>query len=412
MRDLAYSLKDFHADMIACFPELRLYIPTTETDTTMSSKRSNTATSLHRRSMISSDRSGEDEYRRTIGALFNVYWFARLDLDGKAGLCFGVDDEWRPPTLDMITLLQKSTEADHKRQAALLTHLDWSRIHAVVVDAGLLTVNAAMGETAVDVERMVAMLALTAVHDIMKICEPCPVVLPEHAPYADHAAGEVIVDHDLALGYVLLHDVEALPCIAMLQPHQQAAVRFTQAQMEYNHGWLVQAEAPPGALLSKLKALIQKEGATTADIAFYFVHWLTDLGGAVPTPLHGAEQFTLRFPLVVLSSIVDTLNVVQRLVNVSETELMEAYLVHMWRERTGTLRAEPPTGRDAIALMRLVVQVQSHLSGIQTVNAFAALSDADRATIGMEMALTGIRGQAYERSTYHGGPAILVYYSP
>jgi len=84
----------------------------------------------------------------------------------------------------------------------------------------------------------------------------------------------------------------------------------------------------------------------------------------------------------------------------------------MWRERVGTLRAEPPTGPEAIALMRLVVQVQSHLAGIQTVNAFAALSDADRATLSVEMALSGIQGQAYERSPHRGGPAILVYYSP
>ena len=66
-------------------------------------------------------------------------------------------------------------------------------------------------------------------------------MLPEHAPYHGTAAGEVIRDHDLALGYVLLHDPTALPCYTTLPEAQQAAVRFTQADLGFNHGWLVQA---------------------------------------------------------------------------------------------------------------------------------------------------------------------------
>eukprot|EP00964_Phaeocystis_antarctica_P115581 scaffold79527_cov54-Phaeocystis_antarctica.AAC.3 len=42
-----------------------------------------------------------------MGALFAVYWLARLDLpevhgssgmDGQRGFCFGVDQQWAPPT--------------------------------------------------------------------------------------------------------------------------------------------------------------------------------------------------------------------------------------------------------------------------------------------------------------------------
>ena len=83
----------------------------------------------------------------------------------------------------------------------------------------------------------------------------------------------------------------------------------------------------------------------------------------MPAPLRGAEQFTLRFPLSVLSSIVGTIHIVQQIVDVSETELVEEYLESSWRERVGTLRDEPPHGPGAIAIMRLVVQSQSHLAG-------------------------------------------------
>ena len=44
-----------------------------------------------------------------------------------------------------------------------------------------------------------------------------------------------------------------------------------------------QAEAPPGALFGSFKALLETEAAAEADVAFYFVHWLTDLAGAEPS---------------------------------------------------------------------------------------------------------------------------------
>ena len=207
--------------------------------------------------------------------------------------------------------------------------------------------------------RTAAMLALTAVHDVMKLEALRPTVLPEHAPYQGYAAGDPITDHDAALAYVLEYDTEALPCIAALSPAQQAAVRFTQAELQYNHGWLVQGEAPPGALFSRFKAKLAQSGSASpaADVAFYFVHWLTDLAGAVPAPLRGAEQFASRLPLHVSCSIIGTVHVPMRLADTSETELMEDYLVGTWRERRQILQ-ELPTGPHAIALMRLVAQVR------------------------------------------------------
>ena len=56
-----------------------------------------------------------------------------------------------------------------------------------------------------------------------------------------YEAGSVINDHDAALAYVLQHDPNALPCYAALPPAQRHAVRFTQAELGFNHGWLVQA---------------------------------------------------------------------------------------------------------------------------------------------------------------------------
>ena len=76
----------------------------------------------------------------------------------------------------------------------------------------------------------------------MKIDCLVPTVMAAHAPFSGYGAGEVIRDHDAALGYVLTHDADALPSYADLPPEQRSPVRFTQAELAFNHGWLVQAE--------------------------------------------------------------------------------------------------------------------------------------------------------------------------
>ena len=124
----------------------------------------------------------------------------------------------------------------------------------------------------------------------------------------------------------------------------------------------MQAEAPPGELFLHLKEALLKEvrpplltlpwppllthpladatllshplsrppwprcdtrqGCDGTNIAFYFVHWLTDLAGAEPTPLQGLEKFVLKFPTPVLLSLVSSMALVQRLADTTPTALM------------------------------------------------------------------------------------------
>ena len=63
-------------------------------------------------------------------------------------------------------------------------------------------------------------------------------------------------------------------------------------------------------------------GVANADIAFYFVHWLTDLAGAVPAPLNGAEKFVLKFPHSVLESFIRSFSVIHELAYASELSLI------------------------------------------------------------------------------------------
>ena len=331
MRDPSYSLKEFHADMVRCFPELQLYLggccPAADTveasAAILFSKGATQPSGSDDRKSSTSGRTGHVEYCRTFGALFCVYWLMRLELDevdgsqglgGQCGFCLGVEEEgWvgegesfhkpRPsPSGKRSASFMSSSRRDgtsesgkpplaanmveqEKRLAFLHTH-DWAQLHALMVDAGLLSRTEA-GGAAVCVERTRAMLVLTAVHDVMKTECLLPTVLAAHAPFAGYREGEVIRDHDAALGYVLTYNADALPCYADLPAEQRAPVRFTQAELSFNHGWLVQAEAPPGALLTKFKQLLEGGGMSAADVAFYFVHWLTDLAGAEGTPLAG-----------------------------------------------------------------------------------------------------------------------------
>jgi len=176
---------------------------------------------------------------------------------------------------------------------------------------------------------------------------------------------------------------------------------------------LVQAEAPPNALFSPFKQIIRDGGAQAADVAFYFTHWLTDLAGAVPTPLEGAEKFVLKFPHAVLNSFIKSFGVLNELAHKSETEVLEDYLIKAWREVDQQL-GPVPTGNDAIALMRLVVQAQEMEKQIAITKAFAALNEDDRKVLADEMARTGISEQRYAHSCPQkiGGPVFLVYYSP
>ena len=123
----------------------------------------------------------------------------------------------------------------------------------------------------------------------------------------------------------------------------------------------MQAEAPPGALFSRFKEILSSEGFRSSDVGFYFVHWLTDLAGAEPTPCCGSHKFVLRFPHDVFHSFIASFSVVGQLAHQSETAVFEEYLACRWEElrREIAQLGPPPKGPHAIALMRLVVQAST-----------------------------------------------------
>ena len=89
----------------------------------------------------------------------------------------------------------------------------------------------------------------------------------------------------------------------------------------------------------------------------------------------------------------------QQLATLTETELMESFLVEWWPD---SLVGPLPTVPEAVALMRLVVQVQLPAAQQKFVEAFRSLSNDDRVTLATEMAMTGIDGQAYTASPTNG----------
>ena len=150
------------------------------------------------------------------------------------------------------------------------------------------------------------------------------------------------------------------------------------------------------------------------DIAFYFTHWLTDLAGAEPTPLHGLEKFVLKFPQPVLLSFVNTMPLVQRLAHTTPTKLYLEYLRTTWGAYAALRGGLPsPAGPTAIAKMRLIVQAQADAEQREVHAAFDALPAADQKVLNEEMATSGVAGEPFELTPdVARGPAFLVYYSP
>ena len=190
----------------------------------------------------------------------------RIGIDGEKGWCFGVDDVWSPRSPQPVDLNGKSffVMDNDEKQAAFYQTTDWRQFQQLLVAAGCWDSQ----------ERLMAMLCLTAIHDIMKVKELLPSVSPDHAPWCGFNAGEVIHDHDEALSYILGHYPDILPSFKILPPSSQKAVAFALGKMNFNHGWFVQAEGPPGSVLSPFKNVMHS-GASEHDVAFYFVHWFT-----------------------------------------------------------------------------------------------------------------------------------------
>jgi len=219
---------------------------------------------------------------------------------------------------------------------------------------------------------------------------------------------------------VLTHHSHMLPSFFGCSAADQHTIRFTQSKMSFNHGWLVQGEAPPAPLFAKFKEVLQTESVEKADVAFYFVHWLTDLAGAEPSPLGGAEKLVLKFPHAVLDSFIQSFGVLNHLAVRSETEVMEEYLAATWSQRRDAsgkaLMPPEPRGDSAIAKMRLSLQAQTADKQEAVLAAFDALDQAEQRLLSEEMARSGIAGQRFNRGPEFGdtvvGPAFLVYYSP
>mmetsp|Transcript_12032 Transcript_12032/g.21137 ORF Transcript_12032/g.21137 Transcript_12032/m.21137 type:complete len:1058 (+) Transcript_12032:77-3250(+) len=411
LRNPYYSLKDFHEHVTAAFPELLLYSYVGDEDAGTKSIRS---TSLH---------TAEQEYQRTIGALYAIYWLMRIDMNGKLGFCFGHNAETMELNVKDASMVPSKPgedliffKMDEQQKRANLYHtFPWERFTEIFVKSGCLTSDMRVCE-----ERCEAMLALTAIHDIFKNEAFLPAVAEGHV-FEGYTEGCVIQDHDQALNYILVHYPEALPSYAGLNHKQRKVVAFTQGKMGFNNGWLVQAEAPPKALFSTFKKLITSGGATEEDVSFYFVHWLTDLAGAVPTPLCGSEQFVLKFPDYVLAAFLRSFSYVWSLATRSETEVMESYLVSSWVDSRQDCPV--PQTEDAVAQMRIFLQAQRF--GRAAVRAYHNLEDCDRNVLASEMNKTGIVDQAYssdfsarqsslsQRSwTGQQVPALLIYYGP
>lgn len=388
--DPTYNLKCFHDDCLAAFPELLLY-------------------TVDDGSLASSGRSIVDEYQRTMGALFAVFWVMRRKLGGAESFCFGVDDEWEP--LNARSKQPRRSEEESSKRQSFFNEVEWDRIEDLLRDAGLLCDDGLEGH---DEERVLAMLVLTAIHDIMKIGAIVPKVQEAFAPYRGYKAGETIYDHDIALGYILDHHSEALPSYAGLPKKQQDSIRFTQCKMEYNMGWLVQAEAPPGALFTKFKEFVLCGGAEACDLAFYFCHWLTDLAGAEPYPQEGCEKFVLKFPSKVLGSFINSFKIVGELSSKSETQVLEDYLVWRWKDHSPSL-GEVPKGHGSMAALRLVVMAQGNSPAV--LRALHLLAPEDSEVLNRELALSGCKDQLFSceeppEGSVSMGPAILVYYAP
>ena len=424
MRDPAYTLEMFLDDLIQCLPELTLYVtsgaPSTAHEQPVEIQRIKS----------SSGRTAVDEYLRTIGAFSTLYWLSRLDvatdsnstgLDGQRGFCFGVDEATgSPPSAKELSTL---TVDDSWYDANITSRLNfyqgshWADMHLLLISAGILESDGNNGATRINTARMSAMLALTAIHDIMKLEHLCPMVARSHAPFHGVNAGETIHDHDAALAYLLTHDIQALPCVASLPVADQLSIRFTQADLNFNHGWFVQAEAPPGAIFASMKALLNDGGLKGTEVAFYFVHWLTDLAGATPTPLRGSEKFVLHFPRPVLSTLVASMPFVQKLVETTPTDLYEQYLHFAWsRDVPTSIKAlSAAKGTEAIALMRLLIQCQDHAKQRLLQGAFDLMPQEKRTLLANELSLTGVAGERFMTAAGQGscaGPAMLIYYMP
>jgi len=389
----SYTLNDFQEDCTAAFPELELY----------------------RVGNMVGGRSGEEEYSRTLDALFHVYWLVRMEYHGPAGsgrdgMSFGVDIGGKSLTTSSGDLYEQQ-----KRQAFHDNREVWEKLRTLTEGSGFTDMKKDEIER---ISLLRSMLALTAIHDIMKI--------EKLLPQSDVEAGFTETkDHDIALSYVLRNQKKyPLPSYHMLPevlPHDannKRKVQLALGKMNFNFGHMVQTEAPPKALFADLKTFIEvmPEQDREESLLFYFFHWFTDLAGAgVAAGVHprsGCEKFILGFPVPVLSKFFDAMSYVRNLAVKSEAAVYFEYLqsTSAWQ----FLAAEKTEEKEMIALTRLILMGQQPKDQT-TKDAFDQLAPADRATLVRELSLTGDPSDPFP-APYNpsgiSGPAFTVYYGP
>jgi len=406
--DRKYTLAKFSEDL-AAFPELHLYL--------LDHAKQPTDDDAHEAAgmaMMSSGRTIGDEYQRTIGTFYAIFWLLRLHMDGKEGFCFGVDEDWVPHSSKAVNDVYLAD-----KRLLFFQKGNWSYFGQLMRDAKLISEDG-WGRAKVNEKRVVSLLALTAIHDIMKMDIILPQVQQQHSPFRGYTVGDTIGDHDHALSYIMAYYPHLLPSFRGLGEDERRAVEFTQCRLQFNHGWFVQGEAPPGAVFTCFKEVLKAESVhgriKKEDLALYFVHWLTDLAGAEPTPLGGCEKFVIKFPMVVLNSFLRSFEFVERIVDETETQVMEEYLKMRWCESVPS-PGELPTGDGAVAKMRLLCMAQMNAGLV--LRAVDEVCTEDREVLYAEMALTGCAGQLYsagicpkEVRERPYGPAFLIYYGP
>lgn len=392
----SYQLAEFFEDCLVSFPELHLFFLTKDDILRASSSCTVRTTS---------GRPSEAEYQRTIGALFAVFWLLRLDIDGRESFCFGVDENWQAPVVPINR--ERDLEAklfvqmtDEEKRYRFFAYTDWSMFEDVVRRSGC------TADAPGQVERIMALLCLTSFHDIMKVEELLPEVQPEHSPYCGYEAGCRINDHDTALCYILEYYPQLIPSFEGLPAEERKSILFTQSEMKFNHGWFVQAETPPGVMLSRFKSAMSA-GVRQAEVALYFFHWITDLAGAQATPLGGAEKFVLKFPHAVLTSFLWSIPYLSNLIEQTETAVVEDYLAARWKQHTPDLPV--PSDSAAVARMRLLVMSQGQR---EVLDLYKKMSRLDQLILAQELQRTGIDGQSYTCNMSSGGPALFLYYGP
>jgi hypothetical protein len=406
--DKNYTLREFNSD-IAAFPELAWYLLEDDPDADTQVASQNTKST--------SGRTLNVEFQRTIGCFFAIYWLMRIHGDGKEGFTFGVDKRWQPVRLNKDSQNPDQLYPPEKR-IKFFQESQWDYFEKLLTDAELF-VKDDKGTLQVNEKRVVTLLALTAIHDLMKVQVLLPTVQARHAPYHNYRAGDTIADHDHALSYVMDNFPHLLPSFNSLDAAERLSIKFTQCQLQFNHGWFVQAEAPPGAIFTQFRWLLirdHKSQIKERDIALYFVHWLTDLAGAEPTPLGGCEKFVVKFPLPVLNSFLRSFSYVQKISEKTETEVMEEYLCMRWNESNLNL-GPVPSDESSVAKMRLLCMAQGNAKPI--LKAYDQLSPEDRQILSTEMSRTGCRGQCYSSHLVPAavnesplGPGLLIYYGP